>query len=430
MEYPIPSHPILTLDEVRVMESALFEGDESAQWEAMDAAGRSVAASILRDFGEVGGLQADGRILVLAGKGNNAGDALIAARAILEVRAGATADVVFVFGSRALREPAARAWRELVRNFPERVRSVGAGNLERAYDLCIGGIFGFQFRPPLPPEALIAIAAADRCRVRLRAAVDLPSGLGEPGAFRADFTYATGSVKAPSVGCANSGRLRYLDLGFFGEETGRLFDADGGDRVILPSILSELAGLRPASGDKRSYGHLAILGGSAGFPGAALMTTLAALRSGVGLVTAFVPARLTGPFASQAPEAMWTGLPETDGGNLSLAGRDRVLKGLERATALLVGPGLGRDPETHSLVLEVVAAARVPVVIDADALQPDIVRTGASARILTPHAGEFERISDGLDLKALCESLPAVIVAQGALTRICGGGVVEIALAW
>ena len=418
MPRPIPSHPVLSLEQARAFEAALFGGDEAREWAAMGLAGKAVADAVLSDLSEAGGFPRGGRLLVLAGKGNNAGDALVAARALLGRFPQAQAEVVFVFGPRRLRPLAARAWRELSQACPGRVGAVDAGRLRASYVLCLGGIFGYQFRPPLPPEAIAAIAAADRCSVRMRAAVDLPSGLGEAGAFRADFTYATGSVKAPSVGCPNSGRLRYLDLGFFQNAAG---GEPGGDRVVLPSVLSELAGLRPASSDKRSLGHVAIVGGSAGYPGAVLMATLAALRSGAGLVTAFVPERLSAFFASRAPEAMWVGLPETGAGELARSGLERILKGAARATAIAIGPGLGRNPETHSLVMGLVEAAAVPLVLDADALQPDVVRAGTAPRILTPHAGELERISLGQDLEGLCRSLPAVTIAKGPTTRICGG---------
>ena len=79
------------------------------------------------------------------------------------------------------------------------------------------------------------------------------------------------------------------------------------------------------------------------------MATLAALQSGVGLVTAFVPESLAAIYAARAPEAMWVGLPETSGGGLSPRGLARILKGIARATALALGPGMGKDPRTHAL---------------------------------------------------------------------------------
>jgi hydroxyethylthiazole kinase-like uncharacterized protein yjeF len=420
----IPSHPVLSADEARALEARLLGGDEGREWGAMLHAGRSVADAALRDLGEIGGFPEGGRILVLAGKGNNAGDALIAAREVLERFPGAAGDVLFAFGDRKLGPFAARAWRELSEACGGRVSETGADALSQRYDLCLDGIFGLQYRPPLPPEASAAIEASARRRIRLRAAVDLPSGLDEPGAFAADFTYATGSVKAAIIGCAHAGRPRYLDLGFFEGAGGGEKRAVKGDRVVLASILEPLAGFRGAASDKRSQGHLMIVGGSAGFPGAVLMATLSALRSGAGLVTAFVPRSLAAAFASRAPEAMWVGLPETPGGGLALSALQRVMGGVERATALAIGPGLGRDPETLSLAMEIVKASPLPLVIDADALQPDIVRAGAAPRILTPHEGEFARIAFGANIRELCAALPGVVIRKGPVTCISDGGAV------
>jgi NAD(P)H-hydrate epimerase len=417
---PIPSVPVLSASDAAALEANLLGGDESKEWKAMQRAGRMVAEAALGDLCEAGGMPESGRLLVLAGKGNNAGDALIAAREILGMRPGAAADVLFAFGPRGLRPLAARAWRGLCESGRGRVQTVREGALARRYDLCLDGIFGLQYRAPLPAQAVAAIAAGAAADIRMRAAVDLPSGLGEPGAFRADFTYATGSVKVQLLGCANAGRPRFLDLGFFD----RRALGDEPDRVLLRSVLDPLARLRAAGSDKRSQGHLAIVGGSAGLPGAALMAVLSALRSGVGLVTAFVPERFSTAFAARAPEAMWVGLPETPGGGLAREGLGRIIAGLERASALAFGPGLGRDPETLSLALEIAVASQVPLVIDADALQPDIVRAGRAARILTPHAGEFARIANGADLRGLSGELRSAIVQKGPVTRICAGGAV------
>jgi ADP-dependent NAD(P)H-hydrate dehydratase / NAD(P)H-hydrate epimerase len=416
---PIPSHPIVTVEEVRTLEAGLFHGEERKEWAAMLQAGTACAEAIRRDYAEAGTLADNARLLVLAGKGNNAGDALIAARVLLQALPEAEVDVVFAFGPRKLGPLAARSWRALVESARGRVRAVGPAGLAPAYAVAIDGIFGFQFRPPLPPEALAAIAAAAACDIRFRAAVDLPSGLGEAGGFAADFTYATGAVKAPLLGCKHAGRPRYLDLGFFAGAAG-----GGPDRVLLSSLLAPLAGLRPAGADKRSQGHLVLVGGSGGFPGAILMSTLAALQSGVGLVTACVPHHLVAGYAARAPEAMWVGLPVTASGALSLAGKAKVLKAAEKATALAMGSGLGRDPSAHALMKAIARGAQVPLVIDADALQPDIVRTGRAPRILTPHAGELKRIAEGADLRRLCRALPAVVIAKGPVTRVSDGGTV------
>ena len=408
------SHPILSCDAARALEAGLFAADEAKEWAAMQRAGRAIAAAVLRDFAEIGGFPPRGRVLVLAGKGHNAGDALIAAAALAENFPNARFEVVFVFGPRAMRPLAARAWLEasgngLALRDPKTFEAEAA---DEAYDLCLDGVFGFQFRAPAEPRVAALLDRVNRLPVRLRAAVDLPSA----GLFRADFTYATGSVKTPVVDAAEAGRVRYLDLGFFrGEEA-------GDERVLLPQVLAPLAGLRAAQTDKRKFGHVFIVGGSRSFPGAVLMTVLAALRSGAGLVTAFVPESVAAAFAARAPEAMWVGWPETPAGGLALEGEHLFRERVGRATALVVGPGMGREPETLALAESLVRSAGVPVVIDADAQQSQVVRAGTAPRVVTPHAGEFERIAGKRGLREFAEETGATVVLKGPVTRVAGGG--------
>jgi NAD(P)H-hydrate epimerase len=402
------SDPILSCAEAREFEAARFGGDEALEWPAMQRTGRALAAAVLRDFLEIGGFPPAGRVLVLAGKGHNAGDALLAAGELLKDFPGATVDVLFVFGERALRPLAARAWRELVQRGGERVRVVAEPTDGRLYSLCLDGIFGFQFRPPVEPRVAAVIERINAASIRFRAAVDLPSA----ELFRADFTYATGIVKTPVLASANAGRVRYLDLGFF-EPTCVAPEALA--RVLTPALLAPLAALRASQSDKRTYGHVGLVGGSRDFPGAILMAALAALRSGAGLVTAFVPESLAAAFAARAPEVMWVGWPETPAGGLALEGNHLLQGRRARLDALVIGPGLGREAETLALVRDIVATSSVPVVLDADALQADIVGAGLAARVLTPHAGEWARVAGSVPDRA-------VVVLKGPVTRIQGGG--------
>ncbi|HTB80195.1 MAG TPA: NAD(P)H-hydrate dehydratase [Opitutaceae bacterium] len=416
------SAPILSCAEAKAWEERLFAGDEAAEWSAMQHAGRAVAAGVLHDFHEIGGFPSAGRVLVLAGKGHNAGDALLAAKFILEKHPASRVGVFFVFGERGLRPLAQRAWQMLVQAAPERVTAVR--KLAASHDLCLDGIFGFQFRPPFDAavEKLLRRVNAHP-RIRLRAAVDLPSGTGDiPGevSFRADFTYATGIVKLPVVNGDNAecvGRLRYLNLGFF-----KVDEAEAHMRVLTPSVLAPLLQLRASESNKRTYGHLFVLGGSRNYPGAVLMTVLAALRSGVGLVTAFVPESVAAAFAARAPEAMWIGWPETPSGGLALEGLHLLRERLEHANALVIGPGLGREAETLALVTEVVKTSPGPLLLDADALQPDIVRAGMAPRVLTPHLGELRRILEGGDFYKTAVSGETVMMAKGRLTAITQTG--------
>ncbi len=427
LPYP-ESAPVFSCAETLAFEQARFRGPtaEADEWEAMHAAGVGVAEGILRDAGEHGGLQPGARVLVLVGKGHNGGDALIAAQRILAAITGATAEVCLVFGERALRPLAAKAWRALQESAAGRVNQVRlADEWGGAFAVCLDGIFGFQFRPPLPEVARAVLERVQRLSVTLRAAVDLPSGFAEPGAFRADFTYATGTVKDQVLTLPNAGRVRWVELDW---DLSTAVVAST-TRVLRSAVLAPLTALRPSAVDKRSFGHVGIVAGSRHYPGAALLAVKAALRSGVGLVSAFVPESLVPAFAAAAPEAIWVGWPETPDGGLALEGRHLIQQRGERIDAWVIGPGLGREAETLAWVAEQVAADDRPVVLDADALQSTVLRAVRGTCILTPHAGEWSRIADGLTPEDFTASRSTVVVAKGPLTRVVAGGVSQVILA-
>jgi NAD(P)H-hydrate epimerase len=432
------SHPILSCADAGAWEKQLLT-DEAAEWSALQKAGAAIAAAVRDDFKEIGGLPDDARLLVLAGKGNNGGDAFLAAREILAGLPRATADVILFFGESPLRPLARRALESLRQTAGARLKFAEGGSLlntQGTFSLCLDGVFGFQFRPPVDPATAGLLARVNaHPHIKLRAAVDLPSGVGETNGgtvFCADFTYATGIVKAPVVAEANApfvGRLRYLNLGFF--KVGRVVPDEPSqsgngpnavDRVLLPSILQPLTELRPAHTDKRTFGHLFIVGGSRNYPGAVLMAAQAALRSGVGLLTAFVPESLVPEYATHFPEVMWTGWPETAGGGLAKAGVPRFLAMVSRASAVVIGPGLGAEPETIGAVEEIVRAVTCPVLLDADALRPEVLAAAKGKKIIcTPHAGEFKRIAGVAGLREFCQASGAVVVQKGSPTRISEG---------
>lgn len=393
----------------------------------MQRAGERVALSIISDFEEIGGISSDARILLLCGKGHNAGDALLAACVILNRFPNAKADIVFCMGEASLRPLAKRSLKKLREAANQRFCEVALADLKNefpTYELCLEGVFGFQFRPPMDPATAELMALVNSTsRIRFRAAVDLPGGIAESEAstvFRADFTYATGIVKSPAVAEANQshvGRLRWLDLDFFTEQ-----NPWTNDRILARQLLAPLGGMRPAGSDKRTFGHLCVVGGSHNYPGAVVLAVRAALRSGVGLVTAFVPEQLAPHYASEHPEVMWVGCPLNEKGGLALSSLEELKDSLKRADAMLIGPGLGAAPDTLELVRQLAAEAKLPVVLDADALQPEVIRELLHKPfVCTPHAGELKRISPALYQQDQFAATKGVLVAKGQLTHITDG---------
>jgi len=437
------AHPILTCEESIAYEKSLLTGRE-AEWAAMNKAGRSLGRAALDDFCEIAHMHSRAhrhpRVMVLTGKGHNGGDALLAAHEILRLRPEAEVHILNLVEKKDCRTLTRRAWDELEKTGKAQIVSqMKIPNM--SFDLCLDGLLGMQFKPPLRDSAEQLLSAVNNHpNIRFRVAVDLPSGLGDLGAFRADFTYATGILKAPAINPKHVdkiGRLRYLDIGFFRDIY--VGPQATSEDVLTGDVLSPLRDWRPAASEKRCFGHLFILAGSRSMPGALLMNAMAALRSGVGLVTAFAPESVASQLAAQLPEVMWTPWPETPDGGLALEGWRLMREQLPRASALLCGSGLGRERETRTLVEEIVSETHLPTVLDADALFPSVI-DAASARgssagpvIITPHAGEFKRLTGrdtaAYDREALswfAHKHNVITVLKGSLTRISDGRFVHV----
>ena len=193
---------------------------------------------------------------------------------------------------------------------------------------------------------------------------------------------------------------------------------------------------RPVDLHKGDCGRLLLIGGSRGMTGAIAMAGLAALRGGAGLVTLAVPARCADVVAGYHPAVRTVALPDDSRGTID----DPFLKALEpwllAADVVAVGPGLGRTNSTATMVERLMARVDLPLVLDADALVPAGVAgvlkaRSARPRVLTPHLGEFRRLTptNPSDSRTECEvhadqlanRSGAVIVLKGAGTFVSDG---------
>jgi len=153
---------------------------------------------------------------------------------------------------------------------------------------------------------------------------------------------------------------------------------------------------REPDSHKGDFGRALVVGGSRGMSGAIAMTGLATLRSGAGLVTLAVPRSIQDLVASFSPCFMTYTLNEEEG-QIALSAAEQVVAFANNATALALGPGIGRGPELTSLVKQLHHQIKQPIVIDADALSalaedPQALSSNVSPRVLTPHPGEFARL--------------------------------------
>jgi ADP-dependent NAD(P)H-hydrate dehydratase len=159
---------------------------------------------------------------------------------------------------------------------------------------------------------------------------------------------------------------------------------------------------RPSDGHKGTFGRTLILAGSRGMIGAACLAGTAALRGGAGLVSVACPQGIQSIVAGYEPGYMTIGLPEDSDGQLSIATLDELPRLIDGKDSIGIGPGLGASADLPEVVRRLCAAASCPVVLDADGLNAlaATVRSGdwegaehPGPRVLTPHPGEFSRLS-------------------------------------
>jgi ADP-dependent NAD(P)H-hydrate dehydratase len=155
---------------------------------------------------------------------------------------------------------------------------------------------------------------------------------------------------------------------------------------------------RPIDANKGSFGRVLVVAGSRGMSGAAVLCASAALRGGAGLVKAAVPQGILPIVAAANPCYLTAPLPEDDGGRIDKAALPPLLEQLHGQTATVFGPGLGQSPDLPDVLAEVLRADRTPLVVDADGLNAlakrlDLLKANPRALILTPHPGEFSRLT-------------------------------------
>lgn len=403
---------ILTAGEMQASDRDATDRFAVPSLSLMEHAGEAVARFVLRE------LAPKRRITVFCGKGNNGGDGAVAARWL--AAAGCELSV-FYLGETAEIRGDAKVMLEKLPMAPlsvSRESDLESEEAQRLFfrtEVFVDAVLGTGFHPPLRSLAVAVRDLLDRFPITPVVAVDLPSGWDADsreseaaGAFRAD---AVVTFTAPKLAHVFGMLTR-------GGELVRRGNLKQGPIVVAPigapeETVHSATGLswtgtskriadRPRRPDsnKGLFGHVLVLGGARGKAGAAAMASLAALRSGAGLVTAGVAESILPMVAAVAPELMTIPLVEGVKGELSSKNLDAAILEplLSRKSVIALGPGLGQEPETAEFVFGLIAKTRIPMVVDADALNilsTNISRLDGSARllVLTPHPGEMARLT-------------------------------------
>jgi len=418
-------YDLITTKEMRVLElNAEYFGVSRLQ--LMENAGRNVAVEVASRF-----KPQEARITVFCGLGGNGGDGFVAARHLLCL--GFKVEVILAGRpSNITSEEAKKNWQALESLGDSiTVKEVYDSSLvpEVEAEVVIDALLGIGVKGRLRPPILQIVKAINEAEA-FRVAVDVPTGidsdtgevLGE--AVRADLTVTFHKAK-PGLLKAKEyvGDLVVRHIGL-PEEIERYAGPGDVYAVVKP---------RPPESHKGDFGRLLVIGGSAVYFGAPALVASAALRTGVDLAYIAAPEKTAQAISTMSPNLITFKL---EGDHLNRLNIPVIRRCLEKATAVVVGPGLGLHKETEEAlkeVLRIVEERGIPVLLDADGLKAfaNFKRRLRVPLVLTPHAGEYKiltgdtlpgKLKDRIEMvRRAAQELNAVILLKSNVDVISDG---------
>lgn len=402
----------------------------------MERAGAGIAEAIYSDFFAEAEKK---RVAIFCGKGNNGGDGLVVARYLAAEGCFVT---VYLVGERGELPEDSQTNYDRLSETKVKINLVGdIGDLpdRLATDLIVDALLGSGVSGAPRGLALDLIRYINQqdetvCSIDNPTGLDSDSGKALTETVVAEFTYTLGLPKRGhylNPGKQYVGTAQVIDIGI-PEVVVNSFAIK--EHLITPEQVFDLLPARPAEAHKGVFGRLYLLAGSRGMTGAGALAAEAAMRSGIGLATLGCPDTLADVYEIKLNEVMTQALPSVGKrGALALRGLGAALSKLNSSEAAVIGPGLGRHRDTEELVRRLINKAQKPVVIDADAL--NALEKDASALeethvacVLTPHPGEFKRLT-GVELaddfsenaeavRTACARFHSVIALKGDVTIV------------
>lgn len=366
----------------------------------------NAALGVVREVEKILGLVRGKSVAVLAGKGNNGGDAFAVARHLFNM--GAITNV-YVFSEIAQITGDAKTNLDILVKMGIEIQEITTdekiADIEakvKLADIVVDGLLGTGLKGEVKGVMASIIELVNNCSVPV-VAVDIPSGVnGETGkvskaCIRAKTTVTFAFPKFGQLvhpGCEYVGELKVVDIGI----PKSAVDSTGiKSRLIDMEHVSKLLPKRVEDSNKGTYGKILVVAGSRGMTGAAVLTGSSALRTGAGLVYLAAPLSLVPIYASTLIEAVSIPFEDENRGRLGKEAIPGILKQLENVDVVAVGPGLSASNEIQDVVYNIVRSSQVPIVLDADGinvLAKDLsVLKGLKAQtVLTPHPGEMARL--------------------------------------
>lgn len=422
--------------------------------ELMENAGSGIGQRTTSDLPHV----TSGKVVVICGKGNNGGDGFVIARYLDQ--AGSNVTVYFIGPLDKLSDDSRLNFDKAAGRGIDIHEIKDCGELpdDLGADIIVDAIFGIGFAGSPRGIAGELIEYINRQTATV-IAVDMPSGLNtdngqhEGAVVRADFTYTLALAKYGlfvSPGRELAGEVKVVPIGI-PDEVVEGFDINV--ELITPEMVRSRLPKRKADGHKGDFGKVLLIAGSMGMTGAAALAAQSALRSGCGLVKVACPRAVLPVIASLTKEATTWPMPDVaKKGVLAKRGVGEARRLIDEHDAVVIGPGLGQYRETQEFVRRLVSKLNKPAIIDADGLNALAghldtlslpaaqVAEGASQTqrvsvtlCLTPHPGEFQRLTGGdavpLDIHKRIEVANnfakehnVVLLLKGSPSIICDPG--------
>ena len=403
---------VVTAQEMARIESLSFcEGFNEEQF--MEQAGKSVAKRV-DEFIQEHALEK--KVSFVAGKGNNAGDGFVALSFLLDMGYSVTAWHIF---PATVCSPLCQKMRERFQKKGGVIHNVSNTVSLHFEGVILEGLVGTGFKGKAEGILANAIECANHARLPILS-IDIPAGLsGSTGEVGSVAIHATQTIflEFPKFGFfQNEGwnHVGKLVAGHFGLDEKYKAKANPCSYLFDTSSLSSL--LPPLKRTRHKYeaGYVLAFAGSKQMPGAALLSSMGALRAGCGIVRLFHPPHMEAELSFSPYELIkesWTpkSLP-------------RLREESKRAKAMLIGPGMGRSSSAKQMIKTLLKETKLPTVIDADALY--FLAENPSWKlpkkaILTPHHGEMQRLLKGRsDVQAYVDQSQVTLVLKGAPTFI------------
>ena len=359
----------------------------------MENAARGCVDRLLEDFPDIN----QKSVACFCGRGNNGGDGLAIAR--LLSRRGCKVTVFLTHGDSFKGD--ALINREIINYMNCRICHVpeNISDVVHSFDIIVDAIFGTGMYGVVDDETFSLISAINESGKYILS-VDIPSGISADtgeicgACINATKTVTFGGYKTGLLlfpGCDYTGEITVCDIctpDFVLDDVNKFVTDEEFIEKNLPK--------RTKNSQKGDYGKVLIIGGRQGMTGAPVMAAEAALRMGAGLVTVGVCRSLNGILEEKLTEAMTYPLPDTDG-HLSREAAGQIKRLMERADAVLFGPGAGTSEDVYELLKTVMENCSVPLIIDADGLNvlsnhTELMEKCSCSLIFTPHEVEMSRL--------------------------------------